>query len=144
MSMLNIPLFDALGAKMTYLDRKNTVIAENIANADMPSYRAKQVSDVNFGRVLEKTIQRSGTDKVQVAPVTMATTNPRHLPLPGVDANAKTMQARMTYEVSPNNNSVIIEEQMVQANAVQMDYNLMTNLMRKNMGMYFTALGRNG
>lgn len=144
MSMMNIPLFDALGAKMTYLDRKNTVIAENIANADMPAYRAKQVSDVNFGKVLEKTIQRGAGDKITVAPVTMATTNARHLPLPGIDANAKTMQARMTYEVAPNNNSVIIEEQMVQANAVQMDYNLMTNLMRKNMGMYFTALGRNG
>lgn len=144
MSMLNIPLFDALGAKMTYLDRKNTVIAENIANADMPSYRAKSVSDVNFGRVLENVIQRGAVGKVDVAPVTMATTNSRHLPLPGVDANAKTQQARMTYEVAPNNNSVIIEEQMVQANMVQMDYNLMTNLMRKNMGMYYTALGRNG
>lgn len=142
MSMLNIPLFDALGAKMTYLDRKNTVIAENIANADMPNYRAKAVSEVNFGRVLEKTIQRDET-RVKVPPVSLQTTNPRHLPLPGIDANAKTLQARMTYEVAPNNNSVIIEEQMVQANAVQMDYSLMTNLMRKNMGMYFTALGRN-
>lgn len=142
MSMMNIPLFDALGAKMSYLDRKNTVIAENIANADMPGYRAKKVSDVNFGKVLDKVIQRDDA-KVKVDPVTMMTTNPRHLPLPGVDANAKTMQARMTYEVAPNNNSVIIEEQMVQANGVQMDYNLMTNLMRKNLGMYYTALGRN-
>jgi flagellar basal-body rod protein FlgB len=71
------------------------------------------------------------------------TTNPKHLPLPGVNQDAKTVQSRMTYEVAPNNNAVIIEEQMVKANETQMDYNLMTNLMRKNIGMYYTALGRN-
>lgn len=140
MSMLNIPLFDALGAKMSYLDRKNTVIAENIANADMPGYRAKELSTVDFGRVLDKVIQQDG---VKVAPVSMMTTNPKHLPLPGVNQDAKTVQSRMTYEVAPNNNAVIIEEQMVKANETQMDYNLMTNLMRKNISMYYTALGRN-
>jgi len=36
---------------------------------------------------------------------------------------------------------VIIEEQMVKASQTTMDYNLMTNLMRKNVGMIQTALG---
>lgn len=139
MSMLNIPLFDAMGAKMTYLDRKNTVISENIANADMPGYRAKDMSKIDFGKVLDKAIQR---DAGKLAPVKLETTNAKHMPLPGMAANAKTMNARMTYEVSPNENSVILEEQMVKANEVQMDYNLMTNLLRKNMGMLYTALGR--
>lgn len=140
MSMLNIPLFDAMGAKMTYLDRKNTVISENIANADMPGYRAKEMSDINFGKVLDKAIQR---EPGKLAPVKLETTNNKHMPLPGVDANAKTLNQRVTYEVAPNDNSVIIEEQMVKANGVQMDYNLMTNLMRKNLGMMYVALGRN-
>ncbi len=142
MSMLNIPLFDAMGAKMTYLDRKNTVISENIANADMPGYRAKEMKAMDFGKVLDRVMQ-DDTSKVTVDKVSMMTTNPKHLPLPGMTADAKTIQSRMTYEVSPNENSVIIEEQMVKANEVQMDYSLMTNLLRKNMGMLYTALGRN-
>lgn len=142
MSMLNIPLFDAMGAKMTYLDRKNTVISENIANADMPGYRAKEMKTMDFGKVLDRVMQ-DGTSKVKVDKVSMMTTDPKHLPLPGVSADAKTLQSRMTYEVAPNENSVIIEEQMVKANEVQMDYSLMTNLLRKNMGMLYTALGRN-
>ncbi len=139
MSILNIPLFDAMGAKMTYLDRKNTVIANNIANADMPGYRAKELSKIDFGKVLDKVIQDDG---VKVKPVKMATTNPNHLQLPGVNQSAKTAEAKITYEVAPNENSVILEEHMVKANEVQLDYNLMTNLMRKNVGLLYTALGR--
>lgn len=140
MSMLNIPLFQAMSAKMTYLDRKNAVIAENIANADMPGYRAKDVGAVNFGRVLDKVIQ---DDSLKVAPVKVSMTDPRHMALGGVSENVKTKEARITYEVAPNDNSVVIEEQMVKAAEVQMDYNLMTNLMRKQIGMIYMALGRN-
>lgn len=141
MSMMNIPLIEAMGAKLSYLNHQNTVIAENVANADMPGYRAKELSKVDFGRVLDKVIQDG---KIGVQPVSMAMTNPKHLALGGVNQSVKTSAARLTYEVSPNENSVVLEEQMVKAAEVQMEYNLMTNLMRKQIGMIYTALGRNG
>jgi flagellar basal-body rod protein FlgB len=48
----------------------------------------------------------------------------------------------MTYEVAPDENAVILEEQMVKASQVQMDFNLLTNLSSKQSGMFRTALGR--
>lgn len=140
MSMLNIPLFEAMGAKMTYLDRRQGVLAENIANADTPNYRAKELSKVDFGQVLSKVM---GTAEEKKG-LQMTATQPGHLPLPGVSEQAKAKGAKIVYEAAPNENSVIIEEQMVKANEVQMEYNLITNLMRKNIGMIYTALGRNG
>lgn len=141
MSMMNIPLFQALGAKMTYNGRYQTVLAENIANADMPGYRAKSLGKVDFGAVLDKTIQ-SGDSRP--APVRLAATHAGHAGMGDLKQQARTAEARMTYEVAPNDNSVVIEEQMVKAGEIEMDYNLMSNLLRKNIGFIYTALGRNG
>ena len=57
---------------------------------------------------------------------------------------SKEAKDRWTYEVAPDKNGVIIEEQMVKATKTQMDYNLMTNLSSKYGMMMRTALGRNG
>ena len=57
---------------------------------------------------------------------------------------AKDIKQKMTYEVTPSGNAVVLEEQMIKANENTMDFNLLTNLMRKQSGMIRTALGRNG
>jgi flagellar basal-body rod protein FlgB len=41
MTLQNIPLIKAMGAKMMYLEKRQAVLAQNIANADTPNYRAK-------------------------------------------------------------------------------------------------------
>jgi flagellar basal-body rod protein FlgB len=48
----------------------------------------------------------------------------------------------MTYEVAPDGNAVILEEQMIKANQTMMDYSMLTNLMNKQASMYRLALGR--
>ena len=37
----------AMGAKMSYLDTRQGVLAQNIANADTPEYRPRDLTDVN-------------------------------------------------------------------------------------------------
>ena len=76
--------------------------------------------------------------------VTLETTNPMHMPNPDMTKQSKEAKDRWTYEVAPDKNGVIIEEQMVKATKTQMDYNLMTNLSSKYGMMMRTALGRNG
>ncbi|MBT7747468.1 MAG: flagellar basal-body rod protein FlgB, partial [Alphaproteobacteria bacterium] len=46
------------------------------------------------------------------------------------------------YETSPDGNSVVLEQQLMKVTETKMDYELMTNLYRKHMGMLRTALGR--
>ena len=136
MTIQNIALFQALGAKMEYLDTKQKVIAQNISNADTPNYRAREISDVDFGRVLSDV---TGSKKVR-----MASTNAGHMPAAGEVSKGKNVKQKTTYEVAPSENSVILEEQMMRANETSIDHTLMMNIMRKNIGMIRTALGQGG
>lgn len=123
---------------MAYLDKRQEVLAQNIANADTPNYRPKDLTEIDFGRLLDHV---SGESKV--AKVRMSSTNEKHMPamneLPDPDARKQ----KITYEVAPAENAVILEEQMVKSGETVMDYTLMTNVYRKNVGMIRTALGRN-
>ena len=132
MTIQDIPLFQVMGAKMSYLDRRQTVIAQNVANADTPGYRARDLTEVDFGAVLKEV---SG-NRVQVEK-----TDPHHISPNSVEADPKVTKSKITYEVAPDDNTVIIEEQMVKATETSMDYSMLTNLMRKNINMIRTALG---
>lgn len=136
MDIKNIALFQAMGAKMNYLSTRQGVLAQNIANADTPEYRPRDLTKVDFGAVLK---DLTGSQKIR-----MERTAPGHIG-PGSNLNAADeRKSRLMYEVAPDDNGVIIEEQMIKASQTTMDYNLITNLMRKNVGMIQTALGRGG
>lgn len=134
MSLSNLPLMKAMSAKMDYLNHRQTVLAENMANADTPNYQSQDLTKVDFGTVLKDITK---TNKVR-----METTNPAHMGGPDAVKSAKDIKDKLVYEVSPDKNGVILEEQMIKANQVQMDYALITNLMSKQSAMYKTALGR--
>ena len=134
MDIKSIPLFQAMGAKMNYLSTRQSVLAQNIANSDTPEYRPRDLTEIDFGAVLADV---TGSQKVR-----MDRTTPGHI-IPGGDLDsARNRKSRVTYEVAPADNAVIIEEQMVKATQTTMDYNLMTNLIGKNVGLIQTALGQ--
>jgi flagellar basal-body rod protein FlgB len=134
MTTQSIALFKAMSAKMGYLDQRQQVIAQNVANSDTPGYRPRDLTKVDFGAVLKET-----TGSTIVRP---ETTHRNHMPSPTQIDEAKNRENKVTYEVAPAGNAVIIEEQMLNAAKTTMDYNLMTTLYQKNVGMIRTALGR--
>lgn len=133
MTTQNIGLFKALGAKMDYLSQRQRVIAQNVANADTPNYRPQDLKPVDFGAVLKSVTQSKG--------VHMDATNPMHIGFEDQVAEPKTGQQKKVYEVAPDGNSVIMEEQMINSNQTMMDYNLVTSLYQKNVRMIQIALG---
>lgn len=135
MDLKDMALFQAMGARMNYLSTRQGVIAQNIANADTPEYRPRDLTEVDFGAVL--------TEITNSKQIRVGQTQEGHMRPGGDIDDARNRKSRFTYEVAPADNAVIIEEQMVKASETTMNYNLMTNLMRKNVGMIQTALGRN-
>lgn len=134
MSTSSIPLFRAMTAKMDYLNQRQRIISQNVANADTPGYIPHDLTKVDFGAILKKT-----TGSNVVLP---EVTNPMHMGgVNGID-DPENRKARTTYEVAPDGNSVIMEEQMVKGAKTQVDYSLMTSLYQKNLGMLRTAIGR--
>lgn len=123
----NIGLMKGLGGKMNYLNQSQVVTASNIANADTPGYVPRKLQPVDFGSVMKAARNRPS--------IGQAMTNPNHIGANKQVGEANERDAREVYESSPDGNSVIIEEQLLKANATQGDFNLMTNLYRKNVGM---------
>lgn len=134
MSTQNIALFKALGAKMHYLDQRQRVISQNVANADTPDYQARDLTPVDFSKVLKQ----AGASKT-LSPVS---TDPAHMPAPGDIPESRNREQKITYEIAPAGNAVVLEEQMVKSAQTTMDYNLMTSLYQKNVNMIRTAIGR--
>ncbi len=136
MTTQNIGLFKGLVAKMDYLDQRQRVLAQNIANADTPDYQPHDLVPVDFSKVLHEV-----DGKVRIH---QETTHARHMVAGGELRDPENREKKHVYEVAPAKNAVIIEEQMIAAARTTMDYNLMTNLYQKNVNMIRTALGRGG
>jgi flagellar basal-body rod protein FlgB len=121
-------LFDLLTQKMSYLNQKQAVIAENVANVDTPGYKQLELMPFSFGDALK---QAAGS---------MATTDPRHiLPASMAGTNAKTVKSKDT-DVLPSGNTVDIEQQMAEVSKTSMDYQTMAGIYRKMTSLFKIAI----
>jgi flagellar basal-body rod protein FlgB len=129
-----IPLFSVLKSKMSWLQSRQTVLAENVANADTPGYHAHSISA--FELPGSTSVAKPG----RLAPVA---TNPAHIGgLPGTGSQWDTDDTD-TFEISPSGNSVVIEEEMMKVAETQLDYQMAAGLYARSIGILKTALGRN-
>lgn len=128
-------IFEAIGRKMSWLGQRQSVLAGNIANADTPDYAPQDMKSGPFARMLTRSIER----------VTPASTDPAHMAgTADKGRQPESEEQRRRYETAPSGNAVVLEEQLVKVAETQMDYQLMSNLYRKHLGMIRTALGRGG
>ncbi|MAS88040.1 MAG: flagellar basal body rod protein FlgB [Micavibrio sp.] len=140
MTIEGIGLFAGIEGKMQYIAKSQRITAQNIANANTPHYQAKVLKDVDFGSVLEASLHGSeGMRKLRPE-----TTAPGHMSGGADLQNPKEKAQKITYEIAPDGNAVIIEEQMIRANQDAMDHALMTRIMTKNVGMIRAAVGSSG
>lgn len=127
-------LFQVIAKRMDWLGQRQSVLAENIANADTPEYAPQDLSERDFRRVLRS----------QLARVEPVATNAAHMrgaaAAPGA---ARTYTEDEPYETSPSGNAVILEEQLIKVGETQTSYQMMTNLYRKHMEMFRIALRGN-
>jgi flagellar basal-body rod protein FlgB len=143
MNMTGLPLIKALEERMRYLSARQSVLSENIANADTPGYQSRDAVAPNFGDILGATSTgRNG--KAQIAkprinaPVEMARLGSQAASSLRVEKDGRAPGV----EVKPNGNSVVLEEQLVKMADVQADYAAINNLYRKQVNMFRIALGK--
>ena len=128
-----IPLLSALVKRMDWLGERQRVLAENVANADTPGFRPRDLKPMSFRDLLGQAEGRLG----------MASTSSQHLTgAPGA-AKAEQRVDRAAYETAPDGNAVVLEQQLLRVAETQLHHQTMTNLYRKHIGMLKTALGRN-
>lgn len=129
MSIGSTTLFGMIHDKVNWLNQRHRVLAQNVANANTPNYRAKDIRNLDFSSHFRK--YQDGFELSQ--------TNGSHLHRS--DSSPYTQyQTHYTHEVSPDGNGVSLEEQVFKLNAVQSEHNLAVSLMRKYHSMYNQAL----
>ena len=81
-----------------------------------------------------------------LSPVRMAATSGKHLDGSVTPPDHRVVKDRLrdVYEVNPDGNSVVMEEQLMKVSETQVDYQLATNIYHKHMRMFRTALGTQG
>lgn len=130
-----LDIFEAIGRKMAWLGQRQSVLAQNIANADTPDYRPQDLKEGAFASALRRSLPK----------VRPAATDPKHLQGTAMrDGEADVDDQKRVYEVAPSGNSVVLEEQMIKVGKTQMDYQMLSNLYRRHAEMLRTALGRGG
>lgn len=131
-------IFNLLTRRMDYVTERQTVLARNVANSDTPNYQPRDL--VPFAKIMKQEAQAKQAADQQRA--FMQTTNPNHLQSPEQNASFEGKEQKSTYETAPSGNGVILEEQMMKIAENNMDYNMVTNLYKKHVGMIRMAIGR--
>jgi len=118
------PLFDLLESKLGWIESRQRVLSQNIANADTPGYRTRDVAPFSA--------------HLQAFAVTPAQTNPMHLA--GFVRSASTTRAQVQ-EKAPDGNAVGLEDELAKVADDENAQALTGNLWKSYMGMFMTALG---
>ena len=128
MDTSQIGLFDMAAQRLAWVDRRQALLAQNVANASTPGYQARDVPA--FAKVLAG------------ATPTLAVTDPMHIQLASNSGGA--LQAPRPRERAPDGNAVSLEDQLTKVADTASTQELVLNLYHKYQGMFRTALGRSG
>ena len=130
--MQPIQLFDLASRQAEWLSVRQQVVATNIANANTPQYRAKDVTP--FEAMLDN------------QPVGMARTNAAHLTGSEIGDNGKvgTQDAPLNQEigVQESGNTVGLEDELTKTGEIQRQYSLNTSLISSFNRMMLLVVGK--
>lgn len=125
-----LALFQLAERRLAWLDRRQEVLAQNIANADTPGYAARDLPP--FAQVLARSTVAAAVR-----------TDPGHLP--GTLGPApRARPERLAPERTPAGNAVQIERELMKVSDTETHHSLTLGIMRKYLSLFRIALGRQG
>ena len=137
MNLDTIPLFSMLRGRLGYLNQREQLISQNVANADTPGYTPKDLKPFTFEGQLQAQANGGGT--------AMITSEPGHVTAPGMTTvTSWTPQKAPDSETTLDGNQVDLEDQMVKMNEARMDYDAAITFYQKSMDLIRLAARRPG
>jgi flagellar basal-body rod protein FlgB len=131
MAISDLPILSMLRTRMHWHQERQRVLAENVANADTPSFRPRDLAPLDFGRQVDKATGQ----------LSLALTSPQHLAGPAAAGQFAT-EKQGRHDVRPAGNAVNLEDEMMKVASNQMDYQAAVSLYSRSMGLFRTALGK--
>ena len=123
----NLDIFRMSSAMAKHAGTRQAIVAENVANADTPGYKARRLP--------------SFKEIVDTPPVGQKATRARHLHGAGdIQANARIAVERG--DPSPDGNTVSIEREMLEAVSVKREHDRALAIYKSSMKILRTSLGK--
>lgn len=133
MGIMQLSVFNLLGDKMRWHQTRQGVLAENVANADTPGFTAHELKPFDIEEQQSQAI---------FSPLVTAATQPAHFATYSATSAGFSSAREGGFEITPSGNGVTLEEQMTKVAENQMDFQAVTALYTRSIGILKTALGR--
>ncbi len=128
----DLPLISAIKSRMQYHQSRQKMLAENVANADSPGYKPRDLKP--FDMMLAA---RQGDFTGSAKPVR---TQAGHLG--GNAAGALSSKRSSVFETTQSGNAVNLEDEMMRLSQNNSDYQLASTLYGKSLSYLRLALGK--
>jgi flagellar basal-body rod protein FlgB len=131
MPISGLPILDMLRTKMQWHQERQRLIAENIANADTPNFRPRDLTPPTFDRTAPA-----------AHPVALERTNSAHVggAMSGFVGSFRSTSGGS--ETRPTGNAVSLEDEMLKVAKNQMDHQAAATLYAKSLSLVKTAIGK--
>ena len=131
--LTDLPLISVIKNRMQYHQARQKQLAENVANADSPGYKPRDLKP--FDMLMAAQISGTGA----------ALTNASHISTGGSGRNG-VPEARRTnsFESTPSGNAVNLEDGMLRMSQNASDFQLASTLYSKSLSYLRIALGKRG
>lgn len=130
---MKMQLLTALTEKMRWHQTRQTLLAENVANAETPGYRGKDLKAFTI---------EDRRQALSTATMTTATTQPGHISVTGGDPGGFGTRGLNNFEITPEGNGITLEDEMMKVAGNQVDYQTITALYTRSLKLIRTALGK--
>ena len=139
MSLTDLPILGMLRNKMQWHQARQALLAENVANADMPRFKPRDLAEIGSasgaGGLSAPSAATVGGDG-------LARTNAGHIGLASADGPNAASKGYKGFEVRPSGNGVNLEEEMMKAGENQSDYQMVASLYQKSLDALKIAVGK--
>lgn len=125
----DIPLMSMLKRQMGYLNQRQKVIAQNVANSDTPGFTPQDLK--SFDKVLSAQGPAAGI---------LTRTDPKHLEPPRLKGAVTAPVYSPDSETRMDGNSVVLEEEMMKMAESRSDYDTAVTLYEQAQSMIRTAV----
>ena len=131
MDLNKISFFVMAKKRLAWLTQRQEVLAHNVANADTPKFKSRDLEPFKFERLVRQESMQLNMD------VTHAGHNGGQRKRIRDFAEE---QNRKPFETSPAGNAVVLEEQMAKIHETNTSHKLTTKLYAKQLGLIATAI----
>lgn len=139
-SVTDLPILSMLRTRMQWHQTRQKLLSENVANADMPGFKPRDLASPRFGNGAGDLAQPAGSMGGNSG---LAVTSPAHIALNGGPEGPGADPRRFNgFEIRPSGNGVNLEEEMMKAGDNQAEYQFAATMYQKSLDKLKIAIGK--